>query len=197
MECSGIGTPKSSGFNNKRNSVATFSLYRPAPPAAAKARTGASNPRATGMAASAAPSAAIRVAPKPLAQPTPSSRRALAPAINHTIGGRACFEPLSDSDRRELLQELEEGVLAASSRSTFEAQLRTWERLHLRRFGDGVGTWPLSVDSLRAVTAQLKGAGFRSAPGYVSAAKRRHVELGFEWTAELTFVLRDCLSSTQ
>ena len=57
--------------------------------------------------------------------------------------------------------------------------------------------WPLTVDSLRAVCAQLKSAGFRSAPNYLSAAKRHHLECNMEWAADLAFTQKDCLASCQ
>ena len=43
--------------------------------------------------------------------------------------------------------------------------------------------------------AQLKAGGYRSAANYLSAAKRRHIELAFPWSDELAACQRDCQAS--
>ena len=99
-----------------------------------------------------------------------------------------------------MLDSLDADVLATSSQATLAAQLRTWANLHARWYGSGDDAppvWPLTVEHIRAITAQLKAAHYRSAPNYLSAAKRRHLELSMPWTDDLSFAHRDCLASTQ
>ena len=127
-------------------------------------------------------------------------QRLLAPVVKHTIRGSLPSDVLDSASREALLEELDEDMLALSSKATVATQLATWEKLHHRWFGFGAracDVWPLTTESLRAVTAQLKSAAYRSSPNYVSAAKRRHIELAFPWTEDLAFCQRTVLASTQ
>ena len=127
-------------------------------------------------------------------------QRTLAPVIKHTVRGSLPSDELNAADRDAMLDDLDEDMLATSSKATAASQLATWTKLHLRWFGLGeraCDTWPLTPESVRAVAAQLKAAAYRSAPNYISAAKRRHIELAFPWTEELAFCQRTVLASTQ
>ena len=124
-------------------------------------------------------------------------QRVRAPPIQRSIRGVPNFEPLNGEERAELLAALDRDVLAPNSRAAHESLLRTWARYHARWFPAHVPPWPLTVDSLRAICAQLKSAGFRSAPNYLCAAKRHHLEHSFAWTNELAFAQKDCLAACQ
>ena len=100
-------------------------------------------------------------------------------------------------DRQSILDDLHRDVLAPSSRATQEALWRTWASCHTRWWGLAVPVLPLTVQKLEAVAAQLKFGGYRSAPNYMSAAKRKHCEAGFPWNDMLARCHTDCLASTQ
>ena len=50
----------------------------------------------------------------------------------------------------------------------------------------GIAPFPLTPNKVRLAAALLKQAGYRSAPGYLSGAKRRHIELGYRWDDQLS-----------
>ena len=71
---------------------------------------------------------------------------------------------------------------AATSQAPRESRWVTWQKLAARR---GLAPLPLTRESLFAVGALLKAAGYRSASQYFSVARQKHSEAGHEWTPEL------------
>ena len=45
--------------------------------------------------------------------------------------------------------------------------------------------WPLRPEFINETVKALRARGYRSGVNYLMAAKRRHIEIGFEWTATL------------
>ena len=117
--------------------------------------------------------------------------------VNRTVRGGSSRDPLSEHDRAAILADLHRDVLAPSSRATQDSLWRTWTLLHERWWGNSAPLLPLTVQKLEAVAAQLKLGGYRSAPNFLSAAKRRHCEAGHSWDDLLSRSHADCLASTQ
>ena len=65
------------------------------------------------------------------------------------------------------LAALEGDVLARSSEASAASTLRTWVRLHHRWF-PGSPPFLFTAGSIRAVVAQMKRAGYRSWPNYLT-----------------------------
>ena len=103
---------------------------------------------------------------------------------------------LRENERDELLADLEGDVLAPSTSVARESNFRIWAAYHMRWFGMESPVLPLTVEAIRAVAAQMKGAGYRSFPNYLSAAKLRHC-CEDEWTSVLQRAAKDAKQSTQ
>ena len=103
---------------------------------------------------------------------------------------------LGDPQRAELLAALERDVVSESTAVSRASSVRTWTILHIRWFGTGVPVVPLTIDSIRGVAAQMKNAGYRSFPNYVTALKAVHKK-DFAWNSDLDDCRRECEASTQ
>ena len=95
--------------------------------------------------------------------------------------------------RKRALQALDADVLARSTRPAVESRVRTYEALcHAWE----VAPWPISIPSIRAMSASLKAGHYRSAPLYFQAVvghQRR--ALGLALPEHLRAVIRDALRS--
>ena len=84
--------------------------------------------------------------------------------------------------RLETLEKLRLDEVAPSGRGPKESRWRTWCRLHRNWLDTPV--LPLTMESIAAVTAQLKEGSYHATPDYVSTAKSRHLRR-YEWTSML------------
>lgn len=121
--------------------------------------------------------------PKVLAKSSSSQQQALAVAF-------------SQRSKAEALCALEEDVYAKTSAAPQAALLRTWCKFHEAWFsGIAVDVFPLSVGSLRAVSAMFKAGQYASFKNYLYAARNQHIKLGHVWTQVLQKVAKDCARS--
>ena len=74
---------------------------------------------------------------------------------------------------------------AASSVGPRESLLRTWNDIHFACFSDTVPVLPLTVEKIAAVACRFKAGGYRSFPNYMSRMKSMHIEIGYDWSAQL------------
>ena len=88
-------------------------------------------------------------------------------------------------------------VRARSAQGPHASLLRTWTRLHRRWFGTPDDAVPLTPVTIYAVAAQMKDAGYRSFPNYMSAIKDLHVTEGFAWSEGLSAAATHAIASTQ
>ena len=124
----------------------------------------------------------------------PPTRRD-APVLSHSAGARGVAVDLSATGRQQLLEDLAADVRARSAVAPACSLLRTWSRYHIDWFGAESPPFPVTQFSLRAVASQMKRRGYRSWPNYLSRAKSRHIELGFDWTQLLELTGRECSRS--
>ena len=104
---------------------------------------------------------------------------------------------LQDGEREQLLAELQADVTTTGTAIGRESSIRTWIKFHTRWFGLTSSWLPITCDSLRAVAAQMKQAGYRSYSNCVVAVKEAHEDALHEWTRELERCRRKCIASTQ
>ena len=97
--------------------------------------------------------------------------------------------------RRDTLALLHQDVHAASVGNGPASLLRTWSHFHNTWFAGVVPVFPLTVDSIEAVGALFKKGRFRAVASYVSAAKDRHIELEYPWSAHLSRAVRRTVRS--
>ncbi len=151
------------------------------------------------------PSLVPVLVPAPVAAPLPAvplpslpprlGTRKDAPRLRPTAGAaRVVPAPVLDEAKSVLLDQLEDDMLAQSSKSSAASTLRTWVRFHAAWF-PCTPAFPTFPASIRAVAAQMKAAGYRSWSNYLSRAKREHVRLGSEWDQQLDSTARDCTRS--
>ena len=126
--------------------------------------------------------------------PQPTTR--FTPPINYKIRGQMPTHELKETEKDELLAQLEKDKLAPSTAVGRESQLRTWTIFHVRWFGTAKPILPLTVESIKAVAAQMKGAGYRTFPNYLVALKAKHCE-HYAWTEELATCRHEVNLSTQ
>jgi len=72
-------------------------------------------------------------------------------------------------------------VFANSSTGTRASNLKTWIEFHTAWFGHDVPVFPLTVESIEAVSTMMVAGEYRSVENFVSRAKDRHLELGHQW----------------
>ena len=113
------------------------------------------------------------------------------------VRGTFPTEPMTEDERCRITSELEADVTVAETRRVRESYWRTWIAYHGRWFGSGIPTLPLTSPAISAVAAQMKSRGYRSYPNFLSAAKERHLDGGFTWTADLERTRKKCVASTQ
>jgi hypothetical protein len=126
--------------------------------------------------------------------PHPNAR---APVLYNKVRGTFPADPMTDDERSRITAELEADVTVAETRRVRESNWRTWIAYHGRWFGSCIPTLPLTPSAIFAVAAQMKSRGYRSYPNYLSAAKERHLDGGFTWTADLERTRKKCVASTQ
>ncbi|CAE8719354.1 unnamed protein product [Polarella glacialis] len=97
----------------------------------------------------------------------------------------------SDTNKRLAVDQLEKETCAASSFAARNILLGTWLEFHRSFYGaQGPEPLPLTVESLRDVSAVFKSGNYRSYPNYLSRIKAEHIERGFDWTQQLDVAAR-------
>ena len=108
----------------------------------------------------------------------------------------AAMESASNKvNKIKAIDALNTAMYAASSQAPQQALLRTWERFHLAWFGSSIPVYPITIGSLKAVSAMFKCGQYTSFRNYVYAAKSNHMRLGFPWHQQLDRCTKDCLRS--
>jgi hypothetical protein len=95
-----------------------------------------------------------------------------------------------------MLSSLQADTSAKSTAASRASCVRTWALMHRLWFGDSSPTLPLTCDSIRAVAAQMKSAGYRSFVNYLDTMRALHVE-EYDWTPAMVLCRKRCLASTQ
>lgn len=80
-------------------------------------------------------------------------------------------------------------VFAATSRKFRVAWKKWWP---MRAAARGLAPYPLTAAKLELGAALLLKGGYRSAPNYLGAMKRGHLERSYEWTPFLQLKMADC-----
>ena len=106
--------------------------------------------------------------------PGASNPHRAAPRIAYSVRGVLPTSALDHADGVALLEELDEDRYAQSSKAPKASHINTWVKLHVRWFGGDIPPLPLTVESVRAVAAQMKGAGYRSFPNYLDTMAHAH-----------------------
>ena len=100
----------------------------------------------------------------------------------------------NDDDRWLAMEALERDALAASTRESMEAKLRTIRRALA---GWGLEPFPPTMWSLRALGATLKRGGYRSAASYLWLYKAESQRRGHSWPDYLHRALKDAVRSCE
>lgn len=93
------------------------------------------------------------------------------------------------------MEELHRGVYAATSQGPQAALLRTWEKFHQAWFSGCLDPYPLTANTIRAVSAMFRAGNYGSYRNYAFAAKGQHIRMGFQWSQQLDKILKDCIRS--
>ena len=80
---------------------------------------------------------------------------------------KTAIEAAHNNNRKRSLEDLDAGVLAASTRGPVESRRRSWQEICEAW---GLPPWPITVENIRAVAASLKAGGYQSAQLYFDAA---------------------------
>ena len=91
--------------------------------------------------------------------------------------------------REEMLKRFDEDVHTRAGHGVRSAQLATWTSIH-ELWLPGVPVVPLTWDSIRAVGAHMKEAGYRSWANYASRIKEAHISAGHCWTLQLDIAMK-------
>ena len=102
---------------------------------------------------------------------------------------------LSDTAREAALQSLDDDVYAKTSLGPQVALLKTWRKFHVSWFMQETPVFPITIRSLRAVSAMFKAGRYSSFKNYLYAAKGQHLKLGHQWTQALEKIAKDCIRS--
>ena len=97
-------------------------------------------------------------------------------------------------DQDAALEALERDALAASTRESVHAKLRTVGRALA---GWGISPFPPSLSSLRALHATLKRGGYHSAASYLWLYKAESQRRGHSWDDTLGRALKDAIRSCE
>ena len=123
----------------------------------------------------------------PVVRRNPRNPRAAMADVQQQLEGK--------SSMQEALHSLVGDFYAASSNAPRTSQLKTWERYHVKWFGDDVPVWPLTDSSILRVSSLFKLGGYKSFKNYMSRAKDHHVMLGYTWSDRLDSISKKCCRS--
>eukprot|EP00435_Cladocopium_sp_Y103_P056907 s446_g19.t1 len=96
---------------------------------------------------------------------------------------------------RGALNELFTDMYASSSRAPRDALLNTWNRFHLKWFGESVEVLPTTEDKLFKVSSLFKRGGYKSVKNYLSRIKEHHITSGYDWPERLDVISKKCARS--
>ena len=107
-------------------------------------------------------------------------------------GFKAALEVAKDVKKSaKLLEEFDDQFTSSSSRAPKESRRKlvksVLESLEVK--GQAL---PLTAKSFKFLGAVLWKANYKSAELYLTEAKLMHVEMGFEWTAQLDLMMKRC-----
>jgi hypothetical protein len=128
---------------------------------------------------------------------TAAQHAARTPLVSYKTRGVTPQEALTDVQRANQLMDLDADTVTAGTFSAKASCVATWTKLHHRWFGPELAVLPLTEPKMRAVAAQMKAAGYRSYPNYVSAIKDVHLKASNEWSDALQRCHERCVASTQ
>ena len=116
-----------------------------------------------------------------------ASSRKDSPPVYYCRRGSRCsaVAGLDPTSRCQAMSVFIKDVSAASTADSAVSLVRTWSLFHIEWYGDSIPIFPLTPDSVEAVGALLKRGGYRAAASYCSAAKDRHLAMGFKWSVFL------------
>ena len=89
-----------------------------------------------------------------------------------------------------ILEELSEEKFAGTGLITLNLRIQWWRA---RTAARNLQPWPLTPPLVALAAALLRRGGYRSAPAYLSAMRREHIRLGYEWSDALDLEQRDCI----
>ena len=113
----------------------------------------------------------------------------------HANASRALAAASDPQARHAAMQSFHEAMYAPSSQAPQMALLRTWARFHKAWFGSTTPVYPITVSSLKAISAMFKSGGYGSYKNYLYAAKSYHVRAGFLWGQQLEKCAKDSTRS--
>ena len=114
-------------------------------------------------------------------RPVLASRKDTPTVTSGVSRGTRPTGPLAPGDRQRLLDAYDSDVHAKTATGTAESLWKTWIFYHERWYGLGVPCLPITVESIRAVVAQLKDQQYASVANFISAAKDHHLAQRYEW----------------
>ena len=126
-----------------------------------------------------------------------TSTSSRAPMTAYTTRGTLPTSTLDDAARAAALADLDVDSVTTGTAVARSSAVNTWEYFHVRWFGHATPSLPLTTEKIRAVAAQMKAAGYRSYPNFLSAIKNDHLDGGHQWTQELDRCHGRCKASTQ
>ncbi len=116
--------------------------------------------------------------------------------VDKGLAERAEKAASSAEGKKASLENLIEGMYAATSRRPRDAQLSLWIRFHVCWFGpEGGDPFPLDEIKLIRVSSLFKAGGYKSFKNYLSRAKDHHLALGYPWSDNLTRTAQKCSRS--
>ena len=113
----------------------------------------------------------------------------------HANASRAMAAASDPQARHAAMQSYYEAMYAPSSQAPQMALLRTWARFHKAWFGSTTPVYPITVSSLKAISAMFKSGGYGSYKNYLYAAKSYHIRAGFLWDQHLEKCAKDSTRS--
>ena len=122
-------------------------------------------------------------------QPEGKRRKKEPPVYNKRRGDKATALAIAGDPqlRLQAMEAYEKDM--RSEGDTSQWNFKTWSQIHIAWWAfessEQVDVLPITSGKIAAVGASLKAAGYRSASNYMTAAKDRHLELGYNWSEVL------------
>ena len=109
---------------------------------------------------------------------------------------RAVSAASSCDNKQSALEKLVDDMYASTSKKPRDALLNTWVKLHTAWFGEtGEPPFPLDEAKIVRVSALFKNGGYKSYKNYLSRAKDRRLQLGYQWSENLNRKAQKCTRS--
>ena len=113
-----------------------------------------------------------------------TTERAYQPEIHEYARGSADLainETITDAQKNQAMKELLEGRYSRGSGPQRDAAWSTWTRFH-RHWFSNTSYLPLTILTINAVAALFKKGRYRTFSNYLSIARSRHLEEGYDFT---------------